>query len=87
MRLVVFGDSDFATNGQLGNAGNPALMMNAVNWMVARNNLLGIPPRAPEQVHLSLTRQQLSGIFWLVIVILPLMAIGLGVVVFVRRRR
>jgi len=87
MRLIVIGDSDFATNGQLGNAGNPTLMVNAVNWMVARKNLMGIPPRAPEQVHLSLTRQQLAGIFWLVIAGLPGLAVLLGVAVFVRRRR
>jgi ABC-type uncharacterized transport system involved in gliding motility auxiliary subunit len=87
MRLIVVGDSDFATNGQLGNAGNPTLMVNAVNWMVARKNLLGIPPRPPEQVHLSLTRQQLAFIFWLVIAGLPGLAVGLGVIVYVRRRR
>ncbi|HEU4524179.1 MAG TPA: GldG family protein, partial [Gemmatimonadales bacterium] len=44
LRLVVIGDSDFATNAQLANAGNPTLLANTVNWLVERQQALGIPP-------------------------------------------
>jgi ABC-type uncharacterized transport system involved in gliding motility auxiliary subunit len=34
-RMVVFGDSDFVTNGYLGIPGNRDLFLNAVNWLGA----------------------------------------------------
>lgn len=86
-RLVVVGDSDLMTNGQIGNAGNPTFVLNAINWLVERQQLLGIPPKEPEQVRLTLTRGQLQRLFWLVIVGLPLAAVAAGAVVYVRRRR
>ncbi len=87
MRLVVVGDSDFATNAQLANAANPALLANTVNWLVERQQALGIPPKAPEEVRLTLTGSQLATIFWLVAAILPLAAVTAGVGVYLRRRR
>ncbi len=86
-RIVVFGDSDFATNGQLPNVGNAELLANAMNWLVVRENLLGISPKEPEQVRLSLTQSQLRWLNWLILGILPAASIGLGVAVYSRRRR
>lgn len=86
-RLVVFGDSDLATNGQLANVGNPTLLANAFNWLLERQKLLGIGPKKPEQVRLSLTPGQLSAITWLALGALPALAIAAGVAVWYRRRR
>jgi ABC-type uncharacterized transport system involved in gliding motility auxiliary subunit len=87
-RLVVFGDSDFATNQLLGaNAGNSVLLSNALNWLVEREALLGIPPKKTEQVHLSLTSSEMRMIFLSSVVVLPLIAAICGVFVFYRRRR
>ncbi len=86
-RMVVFGDSDFATNGQLANVGNAELLANTMNWLVARETLLGIPPKEPEQVRLSLTQGQLRGLNWLILGILPALSIALGIAVYFRRRR
>lgn len=86
LRLVVFGDSDFARNAQLGNAGNVTLIDNAVNWLVERKALLGIPPKKPEQVRLSLDKGQVLRVYGL-IALLPLLAIVAGVAVYLRRRR
>jgi len=44
-RLVVYGDSDFATNGQLANVGNATLLANTFNWLVKRESLVTIPQR------------------------------------------
>ena len=87
LRLVVYGDSDFATNGYLASAGNAELLANTMNWLVERETLLGIPPKEPEQSSLSLTQGQLRWLNWLVLAILPAMAIALGVVMYFRRRR
>jgi ABC-type uncharacterized transport system involved in gliding motility auxiliary subunit len=87
LRLVVVGDSDFASNSQLQNVPNATFLANSLNWLVERETLVGIPPKAPEQVRLSLTRSQLSRIFWLVLVVLPGLALVAGVAVYYRRRR
>lgn len=87
-RLVVFGDSEFAANQLLeANVANSVLLTNALNWLVEREALLGIPPKKTEQVHLTLTSQELRTIFLLSIVVLPVLAIAAGAGVFYRRRR
>jgi ABC-type uncharacterized transport system involved in gliding motility auxiliary subunit len=87
MRLVVVGDSDLATNTQLQNVPNATFLANALNWLVERETLVGIPPKQPEQVKLSLTSTQLSRLTWLVLIILPGLVILAGLTVYLRRRR
>ncbi len=86
LRLAVFGDVDFAANSQLGNAGNAALLDNALNWLLEREALLGIPPKTPEQVRLSLTTSQIRGV-WGLVLALPVLSLALGGLVWWRRRR
>jgi ABC-type uncharacterized transport system involved in gliding motility auxiliary subunit len=87
MRLVVFGDSDFATNQLLGsNQDNGLLLANTLNWLVEREALLGIPPKKTEQVRLTLTGDEIRKVY-LVAALLPILAVALGGYVFSRRRR
>jgi ABC-type uncharacterized transport system involved in gliding motility auxiliary subunit len=86
-RLVVIGDSDFATNSVLPNVGNPTLLANAFNWLLERPNRLGIGPKQPEQARLSLTSGQLAAITWGVLAGLPALAAAAGFGVWLRRRR
>jgi LPXTG-motif cell wall-anchored protein len=87
MRLVVFGDSDFATNQLLqANTPNAVLLSNTLNWLVEREALLDIPAKKTEQVRLTLTGPEIRNIY-LLAAALPLLAIALGGAVFVRRRR
>lgn len=86
-RLVVIGDSDFASNGQLFNAANGPLTNNIFNWLVERESHVGIPPKTPEQTTLVLDQSQLSTISWLVLVIMPGLAVAAGIAVHLRRRR
>ncbi|HXO21066.1 MAG TPA: GldG family protein, partial [Thermoanaerobaculia bacterium] len=88
MRLVVFGDSDFAGNQLLrANVGNSVLLSNALNWLVERESLLGIPPKKTEQVHLSLTQSEIRTVYLLALGLLPGLGVVLGVFVYLRRRR
>ncbi len=80
-RLVVVGDSDFATNSLLALSGNPTLLANSFNWLLDRQKLLGIGPKKPDQVRMTLTPGQLSGVTWLVLAGLPALAIAAGVAV------
>jgi ABC-type uncharacterized transport system involved in gliding motility auxiliary subunit len=87
MRLVVIGDSDVATNAQLQNVPNATFLANALNWLVEREALVGIPPKEPEQVKLSMTSSELSRLTWLVLIVLPGFVILAGLGVYLRRRR
>jgi ABC-type uncharacterized transport system involved in gliding motility auxiliary subunit len=87
MRLVVYGDSDFATNQLLqANSNNALLLSNTLNWLVEREALLDIPTKKTEQVRLTLTRDEIRSIY-LLAAALPILAVALGGVVFVRRRK
>ena len=85
-RLVVVGNSRFATNGSLGNAGNANLFLNAIHWLSGEEKLVGIAPKAPEQASLSLTRSQVNRIGLFAVAGMPLLAVLLGVWVWYRRR-
>jgi ABC-type uncharacterized transport system involved in gliding motility auxiliary subunit len=86
-RLVAFGNSAFATNAQIANAGNVNLALNAVNWLAKQEQALGIAARSPEQVQLFLSAAQMRNVFLISLVGLPVLAIALGVAVWWRRRR
>ncbi len=86
-RLVVFGDSDFVTNSQIGQAGNATLVANVMNWLVERESHLGIAPKEPEDVKLSLTPSERSFMFWFIVFGLPSLAAVIGIYSSVRRRR
>lgn len=86
-RLVVIGNSAFMMNGYVSNAGNPNLALNAINWLVKREQALGIAPRTPEQVNLFLNASQMRNIVLISLVGLPVLAIAAGVAVWWRRRR
>jgi ABC-type uncharacterized transport system involved in gliding motility auxiliary subunit len=86
LRMVVFGNSAFASNGQIVNAGNANLALNSINWLVKREEALGIAAREPEQVQLFLAASQLRNVLLISLLGLPAFAIALGVAVWWRRR-
>jgi len=89
LRLVVIGDSDIASGLLVANPGlgNATLLNNAFNWLVERQSLLGIPPKRPEQVRLSMTPGALRWSVLLVTILMPGLAILAGIWVWSRRRR
>ncbi|HSO23214.1 MAG TPA: hypothetical protein VLT81_09915, partial [Chondromyces sp.] len=70
----------------IANAGNAVLAVNAFNWLGAREELLGIPPRDVEQVSLFLSGPQMRNILLLVLLVMPGAAILAGILVWRRRR-
>ena len=85
-RIVVFGDSDFVTNGYLGIPGNRDLFLNSVNWLAQQENLISIRPKDPEDRRVSLTADQAKLVFWLSILIIPGLILAGGVQTWWRRR-
>ena len=85
-RVVVFGDSDFPTNGVLGIEGNRDLFMNAVGWLAQQENLISIRPKEAADRRLTLTATQQNNITWLSLLIIPAAVFGTGVFSWWRRR-
>jgi ABC-type uncharacterized transport system involved in gliding motility auxiliary subunit len=85
-RLVVFGDSDFASNTHLRLSGNASLFLNTVSWLAEEEDLIAIRPRPERSIPLLLTPLQGRFLFWLSVVALPLAVAFLGGAVLWRRR-
>ena len=57
-RVVVFGDSDFASTAALGISGNRDLFMNAVSWLAQQENLIAIRPKEADDRRITMTANQ-----------------------------
>ena len=86
-RVVVFGDSDWASNGGIANAANRLLLSSAANWALEREALVAIPPKNADQVAVTLSRRDAGLIAFFVLLLLPVGAVALGLAIWVRRRR
>ena len=85
-RLVVVGDSDFATNSTSASAGNRDLFLNIVNWLAQQENLISVRPRDPQERRITLSAGQDRFIFWLTVLIIPGLILLGGVQTWWRRR-
>ena len=84
-RLVVIGDSDFVSNRAL-TGGNTDLFLNALNWLLEREELLSIDPKAYNEYRLVISDHQLMILLGVVVAGVPGLVGLLGLVVWVRRR-
>jgi ABC-type uncharacterized transport system involved in gliding motility auxiliary subunit len=85
-RVVVFGDSDFASNLALGVQGNRDFFLNAVNWLAQQENMIAIRAKEPSDRRLTMTAGQQQIVYWLSLFIIPGLIILAGVQAWWRRR-
>jgi ABC-type uncharacterized transport system involved in gliding motility auxiliary subunit len=85
-RLIVVGDSDFATNSFFHYLGNGNLFLNAVNYLASRENLIGIEPPTYDLPRVSLTNRQMKGTFFLAVVLIPAISALVGIGVWWKQR-
>jgi len=85
-RIIVAGDSDFATNSFYHILGNGSLFLNSVNYLAMRENLIGLEPRTFDLPTVSMTNTQMKGTFIMSLILVPLLMAALGVAVWWRRR-
>jgi ABC-type uncharacterized transport system involved in gliding motility auxiliary subunit len=85
-RLAVFGDSDFATNRYFNFSGNGNFFLNTVNWLTEEADLISIQPKtsSPRTIHMTATQGRI--LFFVSLIILPLIVLVTGISVWVRRR-
>lgn len=85
-RVVVIGDSDFATNAYFQQQRNGDLFLNTVSWLAEDEDLISVRPRTQEARSIQLTRASSSILFWVTMVLLPGSALVSGILVWLRRR-
>jgi ABC-type uncharacterized transport system involved in gliding motility auxiliary subunit len=85
-RLVVFGDSSFASNQYFNLQGNAPLLLNVAEWLAEGEDSISIPPRRPKSRTLTLNQLQARTVFYSTVFALPGTLLILGVVVWARRR-
>jgi len=86
-RIIAAGDSQFLSNQMIVSAGNRDFASHAVNWLLARNELLvGLTPQPITEYKLSLTRAQMAAVRWVLLLVMPGAVLLVGFLVWVRRR-
>jgi gliding motility-associatede transport system auxiliary component len=86
MRIIVVGDSDFASNAASGIQGNSDLFVNMNNWLTQQEDLISIHPRDAGDRRVTLTADQQRRIMWLSLLIIPGLILGSGVYTWWQRR-
>lgn len=86
-RILVIGDSDFATNSFLNLSGNKDFLLNSIAWLVGDENAISICPKIRKVTPLYLKETDQQYLFYVPVLGLPLLFLVSGAVVFFRRRR
>lgn len=85
--LMVIGDSDFAANAYSDVAGNLDFFMNSVNWLAEEYDRIAIRPKKAGMDPIIFSDRQMYAIAGINVVALPLLVLGAGIWVSMRRRR
>ncbi|HEX9665976.1 MAG TPA: GldG family protein [Thermodesulfobacteriota bacterium] len=85
-RIAVFGSADFVSNRFFDFSGNSDLFLNTINWIVGDEKLISIRPKVAQKGELTITRNQLSVIFIVTVVLLPSIVLFSGIGVWLKRR-
>jgi ABC-type uncharacterized transport system involved in gliding motility auxiliary subunit len=84
-RIAVFGSADFVSNRFFDFSGNSDLFLNTINWIVGDEKLISIRPKVAQKGELTITRNQLSVIFIVTVVLLPSIVLFSGIGVWLKR--
>lgn len=85
-RIVVIGDSDFASNSRINVLGNSDFFLNIINWLMEEDDLISIRPKGTTGRIFTLTKVQQKMIFWIPLVIMPGIFILSGIAVYKKRK-
>jgi ABC-type uncharacterized transport system involved in gliding motility auxiliary subunit len=87
-RIVVAGDSFFLANELIQGVANRDFASHILNWLLARNELLGtLGPKPIKEYKLNMTTGQLQSLRWILLAGLPGAVLLVGMLVSFRRRR
>ncbi|MFK7898352.1 MAG: GldG family protein [Myxococcota bacterium] len=86
-RIVVFGDSDFATNEYLGALRNRDLFLNAINWLAGDTEQITVRPNLSRASSFQMSQDEFRIIQYLSLFVLPEAIAVVGVIVWWLRRK
>jgi ABC-type uncharacterized transport system involved in gliding motility auxiliary subunit len=85
-RMVVIGTSQFLGNNFIGQGGNLNFFYNVNQWLLGQEDRVSITPKQSDITQITLNPIQGGLIRLLVLIVLPLLILGLGGFIWVRRR-
>ena len=86
-QILVFGDSDFASNGYFNMQGNSDFFLNSVNYLGEQENLITVERPKTSGTPLTLSRSQSQLLFWVGLFLMPVVVLVSGLAVFRLRRK
>ncbi len=86
-RVVVLGDSDFASNAYLGAAANLDLAMALANWLSGDDALIDLPTRRSPDVQLAFSEREILAVSLIALALVPGAFLFMGLWMGWRRRR
>jgi ABC-type uncharacterized transport system involved in gliding motility auxiliary subunit len=87
-RVVVIGDSDFASNTYFDQYGNSIFLMNAIDWAAKQDDLINLSPKQNTQRIIALNSTLQMGLILLVtILVIPGAGLVTGIASWLGRRR
>jgi ABC-type uncharacterized transport system involved in gliding motility auxiliary subunit len=84
--IVVFGDSDFASNSTFYFSGNGDLFMNTINYLAKEKHLISITPKEHHFAPLLLSKIQGQVLMYISIIVMPSVVFIAGFSIWRRRR-
>jgi ABC-type uncharacterized transport system involved in gliding motility auxiliary subunit len=86
-RLVVIGNSEFATDGLFEQQLNGDVFLNSVSWLSNQDRqLLSIRPKEAKNRRINLTPQQANILGWSSLLLVPLLGFGMALIFWWLRR-
>ncbi len=84
--LICIGDSDFVSNNFLDAMGNKDFFLNILEWLARENPLISIRGKKFQYPYHYLTASQGRFVFWICVVVLPVIFLIAGVIIITYRR-
>ena len=85
-KIIIFGDSDFATNKYFHSSDNSDVFLNSVNWLADDYELVSIRPKLTSYRELVVNSSERNFIKWSSWVIPPTIMLIFAIIVWWRRR-
>lgn len=85
-RIVVIGDSDYASNQWINSQHNGDLFYNTIDWLAQDENQISIRPKQPTDRRVTLTAAQATLLRWLDLLFLPGIVLISGIYVWWKHR-
>ena len=86
-RIVVFGSAQFANNQYSRFGGNLDYILNAISWTLEDESLISIRVKEDAEAKLEMTPIQITLIFWVSVILVPLLISIIGIIIWVRRKK